>query len=56
MAQAVIQLAQAVIKKNENKIGTRHGDFREKKEIRQKQVNKRQEKDRDKIRVSLLMI
>ena len=37
-------------KKNENKIGTRHGDFREKKEIRQKQVNKRQGKDRDKIR------
>ena len=30
--------------------GTRHGDYREKKEIRQKQVNKRQGKDRDKIR------
>ena len=32
------------------KTGTRHGDYREKKEIRQKQVNKRQGKDRDKIR------
>ena len=28
----------------------RHGAYREKKEIRQKQVNKRQGKDRDKIR------
>ena len=33
-----------------DKTGTRHGAYREKKEIRQRQVNNRQGKDRDKIR------